>query len=149
MNRKRRRESFRAKKIPDVFFRYAVLLVTLGIVSLNAAPPSQAQVAPDAIVRETIAGTTVSFEMVLVPKGAVSVNGASETAGPFYIGRTEVTWDMYDVFALGLDTPESRPAGSDGIARPSNPYGAPDSLTLSGILKNPTSSIFASLNSHH
>ncbi len=102
----------------DVFFWHTVLLVTLGIVSLNAAPRSQASVPTAAILREAIAGTTVSFEMVMVPKGA--------TAGPFYIGRTEVTWDMYDVFALGLDTPESRPAGSDGVARPSNPYGAPD-----------------------
>ncbi len=24
---------------------------------------------------------------------------------PFLIGRTEVTWDMYDVFSLGLDAP--------------------------------------------
>jgi len=83
------------------------VLATLGIVSLSAQ---------DSVVREALAGTTVNFEMVLVPK----------PDGPFYIGRTEVTWDMYDVFALGLDTPASRPAGSDGTARPSNPYGAPD-----------------------
>jgi formylglycine-generating enzyme required for sulfatase activity len=116
-------------------FWYIGAWVTLGIVSLTAAPPTPtgrftpgfgAQAPPDAILRETIAGTTVTFEMVLVPKGVVQVDGATETAGPFYIGRTEVTWDMYDVFALGLDTPASRPAGSDGIARPSNPYGAPD-----------------------
>jgi formylglycine-generating enzyme required for sulfatase activity len=117
---KRRRESFPTKKIPDVFsFWYIAAGVTLAIVSLTAAPQ-------DPILRETLAGTTVTFEMVLVPKGVVLLNGKPEPAGPFYIGRTEVTWDMYDVFALGLDTPASRPAGSDGIARPSNPYGAPD-----------------------
>jgi len=112
------------------------LMVTLGIVSLTGQAgrpspngrftPGFGAQAPNAIVRETIAGTTVTFEMVLVPKAVVLMNGKPEPVGPFYIGRTEVTWDMYDVFALGLDTPASRPAGSDGIARPSNPYGAPD-----------------------
>lgn len=64
--------------------------------------------------RESIPGTLVTFEMVLVPGD-----------DPFYIGRTEVTWDMYDVFALGLDAPAKTP-GADAIARPSQPYGAPD-----------------------
>ena len=66
--------------------------------------------------RESIAGTLVTFEMVLVPGGATK---------PFYIGRTEVTWDLYDVFALGLDR-RSDSSGADAIARPSQPYGAPD-----------------------
>jgi formylglycine-generating enzyme required for sulfatase activity len=64
--------------------------------------------------RETIPGTLVTFEMVLVPGD-----------DPFYIGRTEVTWDMYDVFALGLDA-AAKTGGADAIARPSQPYGAPD-----------------------
>jgi formylglycine-generating enzyme required for sulfatase activity len=68
--------------------------------------------------RETIAGTTVTFEMVPVPAG--------KDIQPFFIGRTEVTWDMYDVFVLGLDRPAGSSGGSDGVARPSNPYGAPD-----------------------
>ncbi len=68
--------------------------------------------------RETIAGTLVSFEMVLVP--------GSATQPSFYMGRTEVTWDLYDVYALGLDADAPKPAGLDAIGRPSNPYGAPD-----------------------
>lgn len=68
--------------------------------------------------RETIPGTLVSFEMVAVP-GSASQPG-------FYIGRTEVTWDLYDVYALSLDQPSAPPPGVDAIARPSNPYGAPD-----------------------
>ena len=64
--------------------------------------------------RETIPGTLVTFEMVLVPGD-----------DPLYIGRTEVTWDMYDVYALGLDA-SSKTAGTDAVARPSQPYGAPD-----------------------
>lgn len=73
--------------------------------------------APPTTYQETIPGTIVRFEMAPVPGGA--------GVAPFYLGRTEVTWDMYDVFALGLDrkTPEGEP---DAVARPSRPYGAPD-----------------------
>jgi formylglycine-generating enzyme required for sulfatase activity len=68
------------------------------------------------LYRESIDGTLVTFEMVLVQGGP---------GKPFYIGRTEVTWDLYDVFALGLD--KAAPVkGADAVARPSEPYGAPD-----------------------
>jgi len=66
---------------------------------------------------ESIAGTLVSFEMIRVPAG-------SGVAG-FFISRTEVTWDLFDVYMLRLDTPKA-PADADAIARPSEPYGAPD-----------------------
>lgn len=55
--------------------------------------------------------------MVRVPAGS----GVAE----FYIGRTEVTWDLYDVFMLRLDS-SAPSAGADAVARPSEPYGAPD-----------------------
>lgn len=62
--------------------------------------------------------------MVLVPAGTVQAGGRDVAVGAFYIGRTEVTWDLYDVFALGLDVPAA--GGPDAHARPSEPYGAPD-----------------------
>lgn len=99
-------------------------IIALMLVACAASLAASSQ-APAAI-SETIAGTLVTFDMVLVPAGTVRSDGARQDIRSFYIGRTEVTWDMYDVFALGLDTPASRPAGSDGMARPSNPYGAPD-----------------------
>jgi formylglycine-generating enzyme required for sulfatase activity len=68
--------------------------------------------------RETIPGTLVTFEMALVPGGP--------GVKPFHIGRTEVTWDLYDVFALGLDAPRAGGGNADAVARPSRPYGAPD-----------------------
>lgn len=74
---------------------------------------------------ETIAGTLVTFDMVAVPAGAVTIDGKSVEVKPFYIGRRETTWDMYDVFALGLDGPKPS-TGADATARPSRPYGAPD-----------------------
>lgn len=72
------------------------------------------------VIRDSIAGTLVTFEMVLVPPAV-----AKESFRPFYIGRTEVTWDMYDVFMLRLDTARSK-SPADAVARPSQPYGAPD-----------------------
>jgi formylglycine-generating enzyme required for sulfatase activity len=91
-------------------------------------PGARAQTAaPGALqaYRESIAGTVVSFEMVPVPGGTVTVGGQLVEVNPFLIGRTEVTWDMYDVFSLGLDAPKSG-GGPDTVARPSQPYGAPD-----------------------
>lgn len=73
---------------------------------------------PPTTYRETIAGTLVSFEMVLVPAGG--------GVPAFYLGRTEVTWDLYDVFSLGLDEKSPGGANHDAVARPSRPYGAPD-----------------------
>jgi formylglycine-generating enzyme required for sulfatase activity len=63
--------------------------------------------------------------MVPVPGGSVTIDGKAVTVEPFHLGRTEVTWDMYDVFALRLDLPKEA-AGADAVARPSQPYGAPD-----------------------
>jgi formylglycine-generating enzyme required for sulfatase activity len=67
----------------------------------------------------------VTFELVPVPGGTVTLEGKTVTVEPFHVGRTEVTWDLYDVFALGLDASKS-PGGADAVARPSQPYGAPD-----------------------
>jgi formylglycine-generating enzyme required for sulfatase activity len=84
---------------------------------------SQTQ-APSSTERDTIPGTLVTFEMVAVPRGAVTAGRKTVTVEPFQIGRTEVTWDMYDVFALGLDGLKDQ--GADAVSRPSQPYGAPD-----------------------
>jgi formylglycine-generating enzyme required for sulfatase activity len=66
------------------------------------------------IYTDSVPGTLLRFEMVKVP-------GTS-----FWIGRTEVTWDLYDAFALSRpDSTERRP-GADAVARPTRPYGAPD-----------------------
>lgn len=72
------------------------------------APPTSPQIYTD-----SIPGTLVRFEMVRVPGRA------------WDIGRTEVTWEMYDAFAMRTD--EARPGPpADARARPSQPYGAPD-----------------------
>src|SRR5688500_5155905 len=92
-------------------------LLLLALCGLSGAAAAQAPASSPTSYRETIPGTLVGFEMVLVPGRA--------GAKPFFLGRTEVTWDVYDVFMLGLD--EKAPAGGvDATARPSKPYGAPD-----------------------
>jgi formylglycine-generating enzyme required for sulfatase activity len=66
------------------------------------------------VYADSVPGTLVRFEMVRVP------------GRDLWIGRTEVTWDLYDAFALSRpDTTEQRRT-SDAVARPTRPYGAPD-----------------------
>jgi formylglycine-generating enzyme required for sulfatase activity len=83
---------------------------------------------------ESIAGTTVTFDMVPVPGGTMSLHDALAPGGrstrvdvsPFWVGKTEVTWDEYDVWMLRLDVEPAQRAGIDAESRPSRPYGAPD-----------------------
>ena len=71
---------------------------------------------------ETIPGTTLSFEMVRVSRGTVVLDGKPAKVADFYIGRTEVTWDLYDAYRMD----EVTKPGTDAVTRPSQPYGAPD-----------------------
>lgn len=66
-------------------------------------------------VVDSIPGTLVRFEMVRVPDEP-----------PLWIGRTEVTWDMYDAFALSRPDSTELMKSADAVARPTRPYGAPD-----------------------
>jgi formylglycine-generating enzyme required for sulfatase activity len=84
---------------------------------------------------ERIEGTPVRFTMGPVPAGRVGVTGPDgephfADVGPFWIGATEVTWELYDLFVFGLDQGhgpgEPLPAGADAVTRPSKPYIAPD-----------------------
>ncbi len=82
----------------------------------------------------TIPGDLGSFDMVPVPGGKLewsdpAKGGAKQTVeiAPFWMGRTEVTWDQFDVYAFRLDLTEAQIAkGVDAESRPSAPYGAPD-----------------------
>ena len=113
-------------KTPGLVRMVTTAAVALAGALLLATEPGAGQ-APSPAAKgrtETIPGTLVKFEMVQVPEGRVTVNGASVNVEAFLIGRTEVTWDMYDLFALGPDGKES--GGADATTRPSQPYGAPD-----------------------
>ncbi len=80
---------------------------------------------------ETISGTVVTFEMIPVAGGSLAVADAADAesvlaVGDFWIGKTEVTWDEYDVWQLGLDHEPADRRRIDADSRPSRPYGAPD-----------------------
>ncbi|MEW6072858.1 MAG: SUMF1/EgtB/PvdO family nonheme iron enzyme [Planctomycetota bacterium] len=83
------------------------------------APP-----APAPFLQPVPASATVAIEMVGVP-GKVLADGA--VLPPFWIAKTELTWDAYDVYRLCEDLPyRLRDAAIDGETRPTRPYGAPD-----------------------
>lgn len=68
---------------------------------------------------EKIPGHLAEFRMVTIP----SVDGKSE----IHIAETELTWDVYDIFAYRLDlSQEEQAAGVELMSRPSKPYGAAD-----------------------
>src|SRR5262249_11262535 len=81
---------------------------------------------------ETIPGTLVQFWMLHVPGGTIVTRAAggrraAVKVAPFRLGKTEVTWDEYDIYAFRLDqTEEQKAQGVDAVSRPSKPYGAPD-----------------------
>ncbi len=97
---------------------------------------------------ETIPGTNVKFEMVPIPGGTFRMGSpAGEpsrsddegpqhavTIRPFWMGKTEVTWDEYDFFAFSKDIYTKQEKGvnlstqsetektADAITRPTPPY---------------------------
>jgi len=92
---------------------------------------------------ETLEGTLVTFDMIPVPGGTYQYSdpeqgGAMTTVElkPLWLGKTEVTWDEYDVYLYGLDKPTTGTAEvaageegvetADAVARPSSPYEPPD-----------------------
>ncbi len=76
------------------------------------APPVSAA---NAQFTETIDGTAVAFTMIPVP------GDPAHGDEPFWIGRTEVTWDAYDVFVYGLDA-RGDDTAADAVTQPSKPY---------------------------
>jgi formylglycine-generating enzyme required for sulfatase activity len=84
------------------------------------------------VVRDSIPGSLVEFELVHVPAGRTSlplVGGGSgdRWVSAYLIGRTEVSWNAYDAFTLSRrPSPRYSPSGADAVAGPSRPYGNPD-----------------------
>jgi formylglycine-generating enzyme required for sulfatase activity len=104
-------------------FLLASACAALALLVVPVTAAAQAPAAPQPL-KQSIPDTVVSFEMVPVPGGTVTVGGTSVTVEPFLIGRTEVTWDIYDLFAGGSDVRGN--TSTDAASRPSHPYGAPD-----------------------
>lgn len=90
----------------------------------GAAPdPAAAQAYETRTVR--VPGTTVSFELVRCPPPPVPADAADAASfGALWALRTEVPWELYDIYVYALDRAENEAA--DAIARPSKPYVPPD-----------------------
>jgi formylglycine-generating enzyme required for sulfatase activity len=101
--------------------------------SADDKTPSARETTTDKI---TIPGTVVEFTLVKLPAGKVTIkdkDGKEKAYNikPIWIGRTEVTWDEFDIFWQALDLPQNQRAGvkSDQLvirSRPSVPYAPPD-----------------------
>jgi formylglycine-generating enzyme required for sulfatase activity len=91
---------------------------------------------------ETIPGSTVKFEMIAIPGGNFQMGSPNTEAArspdegpqhpvgirPFWMGKTEVTWDEYDLYwkkEEGAKKPANlSPAerNADAVSRPTPPY---------------------------
>jgi formylglycine-generating enzyme required for sulfatase activity len=119
----------------------AVLAAGLaGILAASPQAPSPGASADMQPYSETIPGSQVSFEMVPIPGGSFRMGSAETEAGrsgdegphhsvtirPFWMGRTEVTWDEYDLFALAVPRKvkgaPAVPPDADAITHPTTPF---------------------------
>ncbi len=118
----------------------AVLLAAVPVMRLAIADDASKAAAPKGFESYTEKFTgpngLVSFEMVAIKGGKFKPAGSDKEVDVknFYIGKTEMTWDVFDIFAFSLDMTEAERAKDDEWnntdkakrARPSKPYAAPD-----------------------
>jgi len=86
---------------------------------------------------EKIPGSSVSFDMVAIPGGEITIGSPDNEAGrdkndlaprkvtvkPFYMGKNEVSWQEYILYVFG-EKEEIEKEKKDGITRPTKPYGS-------------------------
>ncbi len=98
------------------------LLLSLGACASGPGPatrPTESGHGALAPFVESIPGTTSRLEMRPVPAGA--------GGGAFWMSRTEIPFDLFDVFVYRMDAADpDRPDDADGVTRPSRPYIPPD-----------------------
>ena len=115
-----------------------ILSLIVGLIALQLSPNgSGAEPLKFENYKQTLPGTAVSFEMVAVPGGEITVGSPAAEPGrdasdsvpqkvrvePFWMGRYEVTWQEYlpFVFADKQDFEQER---KDGITHPTKPFGS-------------------------
>ncbi len=71
----------------------------------------------------------VEVDMIPIPAGSVEIESdegpVHVDVGPFWMSKTEIPWDLFDVYAFG-SADEDEASAEDAVLRPSKPYGAPD-----------------------
>ncbi|HOP59742.1 MAG TPA: SUMF1/EgtB/PvdO family nonheme iron enzyme [Bacteroidales bacterium] len=119
-----------------------------GITVTSTEPPFEAAAEVDTFesFTETLPGTRVSFDMVALPGGTFKMGSHEDeplrdadegpvrdvTVSPFWIAKTEVTWDEYLAFFRATSS-QGRTDGQvvttgnvDAISGATPPWGAPD-----------------------
>jgi len=78
---------------------------------------------------QTITGTKVRYDMMPIRAGQISINGRLVNLSAFWMGKHEVTWDEYDLWARQPDrlSGYKKPAlkadqRADAVSWPSPPY---------------------------
>ena len=117
-----------------------VALVMAAAPDARSGAVSQAAATAIAPYTETIPGTTVTFDMVPVPGGTFTMGSPASEAGraedegpqvkvkvaPFWMGKLEVTWDEYDLYAFAkrhrAGSRARRRTGADAVSKPTPPY---------------------------
>ena len=109
------------------------LAISLAVPTLAADAQTQPSAQKMTPYTETIPGTLVKFDMMPIPAGEISIPDPVKPCETrkvnipaMWFGKTEVTWDEYDVYVYRLDVPEGQTEGSDAVSRPSKPYGTVD-----------------------
>jgi len=74
----------------------------------------------------SIEGTTVTLDLVRTPAGEIELRDERVAVPALWVSKTEITWDLYDVYLYGLDKPDPEAEDADGVTRPSKPYVPPD-----------------------
>ena len=96
-----------------------VALATLTLV-LSAQDKPFTQAVPD---------STITFEMMPIPGGTISIRDQEVEVKPFHIAKTETTWELFDTFIMSGDPSppyDQTKFPPDAIARPSRSYILPD-----------------------
>lgn len=106
----------------------------VGMIDHTNGPDSAAVTRPPAPLAERAAFKqsipTAAYQIEMVPIAGDEARGIK----PFWISRTEVTWDAFDVFIYRLDeggeqggdASAAASADADAVTRPSKPYLPPD-----------------------
>lgn len=74
-----------------------------------------------------IPNSLAKFNLIKLPDGTYEKDGQKTVIKNLWISETEITWDVYSIYAFKLDlTQEQQAVGFEAKSRPSKPYGAPD-----------------------
>ena len=96
------------------------------MVSVMAAPPDGergSEVAGSSELKpfsQEIPSAAFKFEMIPV------TGDESKNIKPFWIAKTELSWEAFDVFVYALDEVQGEGLGPDAVTRPTKPYLPPD-----------------------